>query len=43
MAEINHPDPFGDIEHKIIRVLLLILLLISCVKIIVADVVSLYR
>jgi hypothetical protein len=38
---MNPRDFFSELEHKIIRVLLLLLLVISCVKLIIIEVASL--
>lgn len=40
---MNTSDRFSDIEHKIIRTLLLVLLLIACVKLVVVEVLSFTR
>lgn len=40
MADTNTKDPFTNLEHKIVRVLLIILLVISCIKLLVFEVYS---
>lgn len=40
MADTNTKDPFTILEHKIVRVLLIIQLVISSIKLLVLEVLS---
>jgi len=40
MTDTNPNDPFSNLEHKIVRVLLIILLVISCIKLLMFEVLS---
>jgi hypothetical protein len=40
MSDTNSKDPLNNLEHKIVRVLLIILLVISCIKLLVFEVSS---
>ncbi len=40
MSDMKLKDPFNNLEHKIVRVLLILLLVISCIKLLVFEVSS---
>jgi hypothetical protein len=41
MSDMNTNDPFNNLEHNIVRVLIILLLVISCIKLLVFEVSSL--